>query len=83
MLIEAARRAEAAVKEMLAIANEGAATTDEFVDSLGISKSIAGINSAFQVAGAAAVADGNVTVMAERRCWRRVQGCHVGRPAAK
>ena len=70
MLIEAARRAEAAVKEMLAIANEGAATTDEFVDSLGISKSIAGINSAFQVAGAAAVAgrerhgDGGAEVLA-------------------
>ena len=70
MLIEAARRAEAAVKEMLAIANEGAASTDEFVDSLGISKSIAGINSAFQVAGAAAVAgrerhgDGGAEVLA-------------------
>ena len=70
MLIEAARRAEAAVKEMLAIANEGAATTDEFVDSLGISKSIAGINAAFQVAGAAAVAgrerhgDGGAEVLA-------------------
>ena len=70
MLIEAARRAEAAVKEMLAIANEGTATTDEFVDSLGISKSIAGINSAFQVAGAATVAgrerhgDGGAEVLA-------------------
>ena len=70
MLIEAARRAEAAVKEMLAIANDGTATTDEFVDSLGISKSIAGINSAFQVAGAAAVAgrqrhgDGGAEVLA-------------------
>ena len=70
MLIEAARRAEAAVKEMLAIANEGAATTDEFVDSLGISKSIAGINSAFQVAGATVVAgrerhgDGGTEVLA-------------------
>ena len=70
MLIEAARRAEAAVKEMLAIAKEGAATSDEFVDSLGISKSIAGINSAFQVAGAAAVAgrerhgDGGAEVLA-------------------
>ena len=53
MLIEAARRAEAAVKEMLAIANDGSATTDEFRDALGISKAIAGVNSAFQVAGAA------------------------------
>ena len=70
MLIEAARRAEAAVKEMLAIANDGSATTDEFRDALGVSKSIAGINSAFQVAGAAAVAgrdrhgDGGAEVLA-------------------
>ena len=70
MLIEAARRAEAAVKEMLAIANDGSATTDEFRDALGISKAIAGVNSAFQVAGAAAVAgrerhgDGGAEVLA-------------------
>ena len=70
MLIEAARRAEAAVKEMLAIANDGSATTDEFRDAFGVSKSIAGINSAFQVAGAAAVAgrerhgDGGAEVLA-------------------
>ena len=70
MLIEAARRAEAAVKEMLAIANDGSATTDEFRDALGVSKSIAGINSAFQVAGAAAVSgrerhgDGGAEVLA-------------------
>ena len=70
MLIEAARRAEAAVKEMLAIANDGSATTDEFRDALGVSKSIAGVNSAFQVAGAAAVAgrqrhgDGGAEVLA-------------------
>ena len=70
MLIEAARRAEAAVKEMLAIANDGSATTDEYRDALGISKALAGINSAFQVAGAAAVAgrerhgDGGAEVLA-------------------
>ena len=70
MLIEAAQRAEAAVKEMLAVANSGTATTDDLVASLGISKSIAGINSAFQVAGAAAVAgrerhgDGGAEVLA-------------------
>ena len=34
MLIEAARRAEVAVKEMLAIAHDGSATTDEFRDAL-------------------------------------------------
>ena len=70
MLIEAARRAEAAVKEMLAIATRGDAATDEVRDALGISKAIAGINSAFQAAGAAAVAgrerhgDGGAEVLA-------------------
>ena len=56
MLIEAARRAEAAVKEMLAIAKDGSATADEFRDALGISKSIVGISSAFQTSAAATVA---------------------------
>ena len=56
MLIEAARRAAAAVKEMLAIANSGAATTEELVGSLGISKAIAAINCAFQTSAAASVA---------------------------
>ena len=70
MLIEAARRAEAAVREMLAIANEGSATTDELCDALGISKSITGVNSAFQVSAAACVAgrerhgDGGAEVLA-------------------
>ena len=70
MLIEAARRAEAAVKEMLAIATRGDAATDEVCDALRISKAIAGINSAFQAAGAAAVAscerhgDGGAEVLA-------------------
>ena len=56
MLIEAARLAEAAVKEMLAIAKDGSATTDEFRDAPGISKSIVGISSAFQTSAAATVA---------------------------
>ena len=70
MLIEAARRAEAAVKEMLVIANDGSATTEEFRDALGISKSIVGISSAFQASAAAAVAgrerhgDGGAEVLA-------------------
>ena len=70
MLIEAARRAEAAVKEMLAIANDGSATTEEFRDALGISKSIVGVSSAFQASAAAAVAgrerhgDGGAEVLA-------------------
>ena len=70
MLIEAARRAEAAVKEMLAIANDGSATAEELRDALGISKSIVGISSAFQTAAAAAVAgrerhgDGGAEILA-------------------
>ena len=70
MLIEAARRAEAAVKEMLAIANDGSATTDELRDGLRISKSFVGIASAFQISAAAAVAgrerhgDGGAEVLA-------------------
>ena len=70
MLIEAARRAEAAVKEMLACANRGDATVDELRDGLGISKVIAGVNSAFQTSAAAAVAgrerhgDGGAEVLA-------------------
>ena len=69
MLIEATRRAEAAVKEMLAIANDGTATTDEFRDALAVSKTLAGIVSAFQVAGSAVIAgrerhgDGGVEVL--------------------
>ena len=70
MLIEDARRAEAAVKKMLATANDGSATTDELRDALAISKSIAGVNSAFQVSAAASVAgrerhgDGGAEVLA-------------------
>ena len=70
MLIEAARRAEAAVKEMLALVNEGSAPCAEIREALAVSKAIAGINSAFQVAGAADVAgrerhgDGGTEILA-------------------
>ena len=70
MLIEAARRAETAVKEMLAVASEGSATTGELRDALGISKSIVGISTAFQASAAATVAgrerhgDGGAEVLA-------------------
>ena len=70
MLIEAARRAEAAVKEMLAIADDGSATTGELRDALGISKLIVGVSAAFQASAAAAVAgrerhgDGGAEVLA-------------------
>ena len=70
MLIEAARRAEAAVKEMLAIADEGAASCSELREGLEISKIIDGVNAAFQVSAAASVAgrerhgDGGAEVLA-------------------
>ena len=70
MLIEAARRAEAAVKEMLALVNDGSASCAEIREALPVSKAIAGVNSAFQAAGAAAVAgreqhgDGGAEVLA-------------------
>jgi hypothetical protein len=70
MLIEAARRAEAAVKEMLACVGEGVASSSELREGLAISKVIAGVNSAFQASAAAAVAgrerhgDGGAEVLA-------------------
>ncbi len=70
MLIDAARRAEAAAKEMLALVTEGSVSCAEIRDALAVSKAIAGVNSAFQAAGAAAVAgrerhgDGGAEVLA-------------------
>ena len=70
MLIEAARRAEAAAKEMLALVTEASVSCAEILEALAVSKAIAGVNSAFQVAGAAAVAgrerhgDGGAEVLA-------------------
>ena len=70
MLVEAARRAEAAAREMLALVNAGEASCSEIREALGVSKALAGVNSAFQVAGAAAVAgrerhgDGGAEVLA-------------------
>ena len=70
MLIEAARRAEAAAKEMLALVTEGAVSCAEILEALAVSKAVAGVNSAFQVAGATAVAgrerhgDGGAEVLA-------------------
>ncbi len=72
MLIEAARRAEAAVKEMLACADEGEASCSELLEGLEISKVIDGVNTAFQVSAAATVAgqerhgDGGAEVLAAR-----------------
>ena len=70
MLIEAARRADAAAKEMLALVTEASVSCAEILEALAVSKAIAGVNSAFQVAGAAAVAgrerhgDGGAEVLA-------------------
>ena len=70
MLIEAARRAEAAAKEMLALVSEGSVSCSEIREALVVSKAIAGVNSAFQTAGAAAVAgrerhgDGGAEILA-------------------
>ncbi|MCE2511927.1 MAG: hypothetical protein J4F50_05080, partial [Acidimicrobiia bacterium] len=69
-MTEAARRAEAAMKDMLAIADDGSATTDELREALAISKSIVGVTAAFQASAAAAVAgrerhrDGGAEVLA-------------------
>ena len=67
------------MKEMLAIANDGSATTDEYRDALGISKSIVGISCAFQTSAAATVAgreqhgDGGAEVLAVSAGLSRVE----------
>ena len=57
MLIEAARRAEAATKEMLARAKDGTASTSDLQRMLEITKSINAVNAAAQVSAAAAIAE--------------------------
>ena len=70
MLIETARWTETAAKKMLALVNDGSASSEEIREALAVSKAIAAINSAFQVAGAAAIAgrerhgDGGAEVLA-------------------
>ena len=71
MLIAAARRAEAAAKEMLELVNQGSVSCAEIRQALAVSKSIAGVNSAFQTSAAATVAvrerhgDGGAEVLAD------------------
>ena len=71
MLIEAARRAEAAAKEMLALVNTGAAASGELREAMRVSKAFMAAGSAFQVAAAASIAlgerhgDGGAEVLAE------------------
>ena len=56
MLIEAARRAEAAAKEMLALVNEGSASCAEMREALAISRVFMAAGSAFQVGAAKVIA---------------------------
>ena len=71
MLIEAARRAEAAAKEMLALVNAGAAASGELRAAMEVSKVFMAAGTAFQVAAAASIADserhgdGGAEVLAE------------------
>ena len=71
MLIEAARRAETAAKEMLALVNEGSAPCAELRQMLEVSKATMAIMSVAQVSAAADVAgrerhgDGGAEVLAE------------------
>ena len=71
MLIEAARRAEAAAKEMLALVNAGSVSCGEMREALEVSKSFTAINSAFQAGAAASIAkrerhgDGGAQVLAD------------------
>ena len=71
MLIEAARRAEAAAKEMLALVNEGSASCEEMRRMLEVSKATVAIMSAAQTSAAASIAgrerhgDGGAEVLAE------------------
>ena len=70
MLIEAARRAETAAKEMLALVNAGEASCAEMREMLAVSKSTTAIMSAAQAAAAASIAgserhgDGGTEVLA-------------------
>ena len=71
MLIEAARRAEATVKEMLALVNAGAASCVELRGALEVSKSFMAVGAAFQTSAAKVIAqserhgDGGAEVLAE------------------
>ena len=71
MLIAAARRAEAAAKEMLALVNEGSASCAEMREMLAVSKATAAIMSVAQASAAASIAgrerhgDGGTQVLAD------------------
>ena len=71
MLIEAARRAEAAAKEMLDCINAGSAPCTEVREALEVSKAFMAVTSAFQVGAARVIAkverhgDGGTQVLAD------------------
>ena len=71
MLIDAARRAEAAAREMLAVVNGGSASCVELREALGVCRSLSAAASAFQVKAAAVIAraerhgDGGTQVLAD------------------
>ena len=56
MLIEAARRAEAAAREMLALVNEGSASCAEMREMLEVSKATVAVVSAAQASAATSIA---------------------------
>ena len=57
MLIEAARRAEAAAREMLALVNTGTVASGDLREAMEVSKAFMAAGSAFQVAAAASIAN--------------------------
>ena len=71
MLIEAARRAEASAKEMLALVNDGSASSSEMREMLAVSKATVAMMSAAQANAAATIAkrerhgDGGAQVLAD------------------
>ena len=77
MLIEVARRAEAAAKEMLSLVNEGSASCVEVREALAISRAFMAAGSAFQVGAAQVIAkaerhgDGGTQVLADGAGMRR------------
>ena len=71
MLVENARRARSAAREMLALVDDGSASCDELREALAISKDFMAAGAAFQVNAAAAIAarerhgDGGAQVLAD------------------
>ena len=70
MLIEAARRAEAAAKEMLACINAGSAPCAEVREALAVSKVFMAAGSAFQVGAAKVIAKPSAMATAAPRSSR-------------